>query len=495
MSTPFPQRAYSVAQGSSSIPAFIFEARDPTENDYNSNMVLYTGWVNTITKAIWYLEALSSLGGVVRAQWRAVGPIVVSTVNPTTADYTYPIGQTWINTAGDTYWGLVDVVGTVATWVELSAGGASGILTLTGNVGGAVTYDMARNINILGETNQVVVTGDPANNKLTISLAGGTQAIDSINVDAHTAPGTDPVVPDTNGLITVTGGQVAAATTANVIQTNSLAANTYTIEVQRSKAEASSTVGSNGVAHFNSADFSVDSNGFVSFIGGGTAFTSINVQTFTSSGTYTPTTGMKYCLVRICGGGGGGGGANSNSVANNTASATGGSGGEYAEGLFSAATIGVSQPVTIGAGGAGGIAGTSNGGAGGTTSLDSLMGASGGQGGVSVSGTTDGIDGTPGGTGGTGGYFRTPGGPGGSSLGINALRDPSGQFIICLTGEGGSSVFGSGGNSLTVTTPDQEIGIAGRGYGSGGGGAGSTGGSSASGGSGTSGIIIITEYI
>jgi hypothetical protein len=95
----------------------------------------------------------------------------------------------------------------------------------------------------------------------------GTAAIEGVTVDAHTAPGTSPVVPNSSGDITVTGGQVAAGTTANVIQTNSLAANTYTVQIQRSQAVAASTIGDNGVSHFNSAFFTVDANGFVSVVG------------------------------------------------------------------------------------------------------------------------------------------------------------------------------------------------------------------------------------
>ena len=97
----------------------------------------------------------------------------------------------------------------------------------------------------------------------------GTAAISGVTVDVHTAPGTSPVVPNSSGDITVTGGQVAAGTTTNVIQTNSLAANTYTIQIQRSQAVASSTIGDNGVCHFNSAQFTVDANGFVSSLGAG----------------------------------------------------------------------------------------------------------------------------------------------------------------------------------------------------------------------------------
>lgn len=100
---------------------------------------------------------------------------------------------------------------------------------------------------------------------ITIDLAGGGTGIDSIGVDASTPPGTNPVLPTAGGLVTITGGQVAAGVIgANVIRTDSLAANTFTIEIQRSQAVATSTVADNGVSHFNSNHFSVDADGFVS---------------------------------------------------------------------------------------------------------------------------------------------------------------------------------------------------------------------------------------
>ncbi len=97
-----------------------------------------------------------------------------------------------------------------------------------------------------------------------VALAGGGQAIDSVTVDAATAPGTNPVVPTGAGLITVTGAQVAAGIVGtNVIRTDSLAANTYTVEIQRSTTTATPTVASNGVSHYNSINFNVDSNAYV----------------------------------------------------------------------------------------------------------------------------------------------------------------------------------------------------------------------------------------
>ena len=137
---------------------------------------------------------------------------------------------------------------------------------------------------------------------ITLDLAGGTTAIDSINVDASTPPGTDPVLPTAAGLITVTGGQVAAGVVGtNVIRTDSLAANTYTIEVQRSTTAASSTVASNGVAHFNSAQFTVDANAFVSLAGGGQAIDSIQVDAATAPGT-NPVVPSAAGLIIVTGG-------------------------------------------------------------------------------------------------------------------------------------------------------------------------------------------------
>lgn len=113
---------------------------------------------------------------------------------------------------------------------------------------------------------------------------GGGTNIQKVGVDTSTPPGTNPVLANASNEIFVTGGQVAAGTTANVIQTNSLAANTFTIQVQRSNVAAVSTIGLNGVSHFNSADFTIDANGFVSIA---------NFSPFhyvqTSAGTYVVT--------------------------------------------------------------------------------------------------------------------------------------------------------------------------------------------------------------
>ena len=115
-----------------------------------------------------------------------------------------------------------------------------------------------------------------------VTLTGGGGATTNIDVDASTLPGTDPVVPLAGNII-VTGAQVASGVVgANVIRTNSIAANTVTIEVQRSSASASAMAALNGVAHFDSASFSVDANGFVALLGADEAIDSIGTQTGTN---------------------------------------------------------------------------------------------------------------------------------------------------------------------------------------------------------------------
>ncbi len=212
-------------------------------------------------------------------------------VTSATSINTYAIQQKWLNTANNTLWELKSFNSsngvTTANWIKL--GSASLTESLTGDSGGAVFPDINSNINVLGDGTFITTVGTPLTNTLTIEQIAGS-VVASNEVDAHTGPGTNPVVPSASGVITVTGGQVAAGTTANVIQTDSLAANTYTIQVQRSQAVASSTVGDNGVCHFDSAMFSVDSNGFVE--AGGTLATSY----VENSGTAVPSGGVLNVL-------------------------------------------------------------------------------------------------------------------------------------------------------------------------------------------------------
>lgn len=97
---------------------------------------------------------------------------------------------------------------------------------------------------------------------ITIDLAGGAAAIEKIALQT----GTSPILP-LGGQITFNGATVAAGT--NPVRTDGTGANTMALEVQTSQAIAATDATKIGLAAFNSGDFSVDANGFVSIIGGG----------------------------------------------------------------------------------------------------------------------------------------------------------------------------------------------------------------------------------
>lgn len=158
----------------------------------------------------------------------------------------------------------LEILGSAVTAhsIPLETVGSGNTVNIEVQYSSAAASSVANNAGI-ASFNSTDFTVD-ANGYVTLS---GSAVVASFQVDASTAPGTNPVVPSGSGIVTITGGQVAAGTTTNVIRTNSLAANTYTIQIQRSQAVGSSTVGDNGVSHFNSTYFTVDANGFVSING------------------------------------------------------------------------------------------------------------------------------------------------------------------------------------------------------------------------------------
>jgi hypothetical protein len=234
----------------------------------------------------------------------------------------------------------------------------------------------------------------------------------------------------------------------------------------------------------------------------GTAWTSaastggaINVQTFTSSGTWTKPAGYAAgSRVFIQAWGGGGSGAKA-SVAG------GGGGGGYNERWITLSALGATETVTIGAGGTAVTTSTTNGNTGGTTTFGSWVsaygggagtsGGAGGGGGGQLSAGAPSVSGAPWGgiqgdsnslysggwiVGGSGGSPGAPGSPsvwgGGGGGGLNFAG-------------GASSFGGAGGAGLTASS-----GTAGSQPGGGGGGT-STGTASGAGGAGQ---VIITVF-
>jgi len=218
----------------------------------------------------------------------------------------------------------------------------------------------------------------------------------------------------------------------------------------------------------------------------------INIQRFTSSGTYTPTSGTNFIIVEMVGGGGGGGSIFGTSATNPGAAGGGGSG-VYQK--FKATGVG-STAVTVGASGAGADHNDSIGSEGTISQFGSIAVAQGGYPGRSSDCAqaapliTFGGESFP--------YYSTcsatllsrtsmAGAPG------FALDNRSASTVYCNQrgGDGGSNPLGAGGTGGYNST-----GNAAQGYGAGGGGASTNNSPSTlrSGGGGGNGIVIVYEY-
>lgn len=194
------------------------------------------------------------------------------------------------------------------------------------------------------------------------------------------------------------------------------------------------------------------------------------VQTLTSSsGTYTPTSGMKKVLMIAVGPGGDGG-----AITAADESSGGGGGGGTAIKLFTAADIGASKPFTVGQ-----TSGNNT-----TLNTSTLVANSGSNGSATGNTTTVGAS-AAGGAGGTasGGDLNIPGEPGQRAI-IYSTTHGSG-------GKGGASVFGNGG----AESGSEAAGNAGNAYGGGGGGAHTATDVNRSGGAGAAGVIYAIEFL
>ena len=139
---------------------------------------------------------------------------------------------------------------------------SSSQLTLTGNSGGVVESDTNENIYLLGST-PMVVTGDPGTHTLTIDTDGTLATI--FKADTGTAT---PAADNLNIL-----GSTASAGTSPVETSGS--GSTVTLEVQVSQALAAADATKIGLCNFESTDFAVDTDGFVTLTAGGHKFVEI----------------------------------------------------------------------------------------------------------------------------------------------------------------------------------------------------------------------------
>jgi hypothetical protein len=204
----------------------------------------------------------------------AATPTVQAPRDPVDAsDLKYPIQCLWRNTVTQVEWILAGFISGNANWIKFTGGGSGPMIMFIGGAGTAGTFPVtatnAGNILLTSTGLTIVITGvagpGVGQNTLNFDIAGsGGPAIENITLDAHTAPGTNPVIPTAGG-ITILGTIVAAH--SKPIRTDSLAANAFNIEAQLTTTSTSGakTINNAGMASFDSTAFTVDAaTGFVS---------------------------------------------------------------------------------------------------------------------------------------------------------------------------------------------------------------------------------------
>lgn len=447
-----------------------------------ATMILWTGGAGTVT-----LPDPATVGGgfFIQIDNQGTGAL---TVTPAAGFIDGAASKTYnqtensiINTDGSNYYSIGfgrSATVTFSQLVKSVAGGTDVTLTAAEAANQVQQYTglLTGNINVIVPTNVAeyfVFNNTTGAFSLTVkTVAGSGVTVPQGNRNLLICDGTNvvPAISAGGGTVTsvgtgtgLTGGPITTSGTislGNTTVTPGSYVNTgITVDAQGRITSASSGAGASGI-------------------------TSVVVQSFTANNTYTPTTGMLFCLVYACGGGGAGGGAAATGV-NQSSVGSGGASASWVNARFTAAQIGASKVVGIGAAGIA-VSGAS-GGAGGTTTLGALLSCPGGGGGLTggPSGVNFVVRGgqAPGGV--TGGFVNSSGEDGDSAITI--LTSTNGT----MGGRGGSGPFGAGGGG-----PQTGAGEGGRGNGSGGGGGANSSSMGAKiGGNGSVGAVFIVEFV
>ena len=130
------------------------------------------------------------------------GP-VVATRDPTSTDLNYKLGREWINKSTPSLWFLGSKTTSVATWIAAGSGASGGVVTLTGDSGGAIS-PLAGNITVVGDSADGMSVVGTANT-LTVNAAAASttqRGTMETSTDAESVTGTSTVVAVTPASLT-----------------------------------------------------------------------------------------------------------------------------------------------------------------------------------------------------------------------------------------------------------------------------------------------------
>src|SRR6267378_62766 len=218
---------------------------------------------------------------------------------PTSGDFkNFQIFDIWIF-EGQSAWIMIDRTATSGLWVQFSTSG-TGILTITGDVGGAVGPDGANNIKLLTGAS-LTVTGNPGTNTLTITLDSTVPLQFNESVGSATAAANIINVVGTGGIttsgagntITITAGATVPTTFTEDAGSATPAANNLNVvgtanQITTSGAGSTVTISLNGkIANLYTADVgtAAPAANNLNILGAGSTSTSASGSTVTITST------------------------------------------------------------------------------------------------------------------------------------------------------------------------------------------------------------------
>jgi len=459
-------------------PISLYYSSTPAAAPIAGNLVNGELAINIADGKLYYKDA----GGVVQSISGATATYTRTSFTATAAQTTFTVSYTV---------GFVQVYlnGVFLNGTDFTATNGTTVVLATGAAAGDIVEVIAYNISNIGVASTATNLAGGIASQIPYQSAAGTTAFIANGTSGQALVSNGTSAPSFGTLGVAGGGTGATTLTANNVL---LGNGTSALQVVAPGTNGNVLV-SNGTTWTSAAPAASGAK-------------AADVQTFTSSGTWTKPTGFgakARVLIQVWGAGGSGArGANSYIPGNNGGG--GGGGGAYNYRWINLSALSATETATVGAGGAARTSQNQNGLVGGTSSLGSLVFAYGGG---------------PGGTnsygGGGGGQLSAgantlPGGPGynqqgGSQVSPSFIPDGYGgqSYTSAIASTSGMSALykGGGGGAQNVTINCcGNIPAAGRpggdsvwGGGGGGGANGGTGGASSFGGSGGAAVTAGTQ--